>query len=203
MRLTRIKRKSRISQQAKTQALRIIGGEHRGRRLQFKSAEGLRPTSDRVRETLFNWLQPVISGARCLDMFAGSGLLGMEAASRGAAEVVFIEQHRATADQLRENVGKLGLSNTQLINADAFDSLADLQPFDMVFVDPPFHAGLLLRACEQLQSHHLLKPASRVYLESELAVEADELPPGWELIRSKQAGQVFYHLAIIQKDNPL
>jgi len=86
---------------AKTQTLRIIGGEYRGRRLEFKSAEGLRPTSDRLRETLFNWLQPVIAGARCLDMFAGSGLLGIEAASRGAAEVVFIDQVPADPAQIK------------------------------------------------------------------------------------------------------
>jgi len=180
----------------KTQTLRIIGGKYRGRRLEFRPAEGLRPTSDRIRETLFNWLQPVIAGARCLDMFAGSGLLGIEAASRGAAEVVFIEQHRDTANQLRDNISRLGLTNTQLINADVFNSLATLEPFDVVFVDPPFHAGLLSRACEQLHAFHLLKPSSRVYLESEQAVDADELPAGWELIRSKQAGQVYYHLAV-------
>lgn len=181
-----------------TQSLRIIGGKHRGRRLEFKTAEGLRPTGDRIRETLFNWLQPVIVGARCLDMFAGSGMLGIEAASRGANEVIFIEQHRDTASQLQQNISKLGLTGTRLIQGDALDGLArlDEHAFDIVFVDPPFSRGLLSKACEQLEIHHLVKPATRIYLESEQEVKPDELPSGWELVRSKQAGQVFYHLAI-------
>jgi len=179
--------------------LRVIGGKHRGRRLEFVSAEGLRPTSDRVRETLFNWLQPVIAGARCLDMFAGSGLLGLEAASRGATSVVFIEQQHDVASQLQDNINKLGLTDVHLIEGDAFDSLATLsgEPFDIVFLDPPFNKGLLSRACEQLQDNQLLKPEARIYLESEQPVKSDELPAGWELVRSKQAGHVFYHLACI------
>jgi len=182
----------------KAQSLRIIGGKYRGRRLEFISAEGLRPTSDRVRETLFNWLQPVIAGARCLDMFAGSGLLGLEAASRGAAEVVFIEQHRDVAGQLQNNINKLGITGARLVLGDAIDCLAMLggEPFDIAFLDPPFSKGLLNRACEQLQDNQLLKSAARIYLESEQPVKPDELPSGWELVRSKQAGQVFYHLAI-------
>ena len=183
---------------AQTQLLRIIGGKHRGRRLEFKSAEGLRPTGDRIRETLFNWLQPVIAGARCLDMFAGSGMLGIEAASRGAAEVVFIEQQDDAARQLQKNISKLDLTDTRLIQGDAFDSLVTLgeHAFDIIFVDPPFNKGLLIKACQQLEVHHLMKPATRVYLESEQEIKPDELPSGWELVRSKQAGQVFYHLAI-------
>jgi len=181
-----------------SQRLRIIAGRHRGRRLEFKSAEGLRPTNDRVRETLFNWLQPIIAGARCLDMFAGSGLLGFEAASRGAAEVVFIEQHRDTASQLQNNISKLGLTDVSVIQGDAFDSLARFneQAFDIIFVDPPFDKNLLGRACRQLETHRLVKPTTRVYLECEQEVNPDELPSGWKLVRSKQAGQVFYHLAI-------
>ena len=181
-----------------SQTLRIIGGKHRGRRLEFKSAEGLRPTSDRIRETLFNWLQPVIAGARCLDMFAGSGMLGIEAASRGAAEVVFIEQQRDVARQLQNNISKLGLIGVRCIQGDTFERLATLDEhaFDIVFVDPPFNKGLLSKACKQLEINRLVKPATRVYLESEQEVEPDELPSGWELVRSKQAGQVFYHLAI-------
>lgn len=183
---------------AQTQSLRIIGGKHRGRRLEFKSAEGLRPTGDRIRETLFNWLQPVIVGARCLDMFAGSGMLGIEAASRGADEVIFIEQHRDTVSQLQQNISKLDLTGTRLIQGDVFDSITRLEEraFDIVFVDPPFGKGLLSKACEQLVIHRLVKPATRVYLESEEEIKSDELPSGWKLVRSKQAGQVFYHLAI-------
>lgn len=181
---------------SQTQTLRIIAGEYRGRQLEFKPAKGLRPTSDRIRETLFNWLQPVIVGARCLDMFAGSGLLGIEAMSRGAAEVIFLEQDDATARQLQDNIRQLGLTNAQIIQADAFASLATLdRPFDVVFIDPPFHEGLLSKACEQLQHHQLVKTTSRIYLESEQVVNPDEIPADWELIRSKQAGRVFYHLA--------
>lgn len=178
----------------KAQTLRIIGGRYRGKHLRFKSAEALRPTSNRIRETLFNWLQPVITGSRCLDMFAGSGLLGIEAASRGAGEVVFIEKHHATIKQLRRNISELKLPNTQLIAADAFDSLTTMKPFDIVFVDPPFHMGLLMQACEQLHAHQLLKPAGRVYLESEQATSPEELPTGWDMTHSKRAGKVFYHL---------
>jgi 16S rRNA (guanine966-N2)-methyltransferase len=184
---------------ATKQSLRIIGGEYRGRRLEFIQSEGLRPTTDRVRETLFNWLQPVIQGARCLDMFAGSGLLGMEAASRGAGEVVFIEQQADVAERIASNIKQLGAASTRLIQANAIDALPDLQqPFDVVFVDPPFGTDLLATACRQLQEYQLVKPAGRVYLESERQIEVEELPAGWQLIRSKKAGHVYYYLATIE-----
>ena len=181
-----------------TQALRIIAGEYRGRRLDFKPAPGLRPTGDRARETLFNWLQPVIAGAHCLDMFAGSGLLGMEAISRGAADVVFIEQHKATAQQLQNNIDKLDVRNAHVVCGNAFERLADLdKALDVIFIDPPFKQDMLIKACQQLHASNLIKPSSSIYLESERQVKADDLPTDWQVIREKQAGQVFYYLVKI------
>lgn len=181
---------------ASRQSLRIIGGAYRGRRLEFVQAEGLRPTADRVRETLFNWLQPIIQGASCLDLFAGSGLLGFEAASRGAAEVVFVEQNPRAASQIQSNIDLLKLDNCRVINAGALDALLDMQqPYDVVFIDPPFGSDLLLVACEELHARQLLKAGGRVYMESEKTIDAGQLPTGWQLSRSKKAGQVFYYLA--------
>jgi 16S rRNA (guanine966-N2)-methyltransferase len=179
------------------QALRIIAGQHRGRTLTFTQVEGLRPTPDRVRETLFNWLQPVITGARCLDMFAGSGLLGIEALSRGAGEVVFIEQQKQSFARLQENIKQLELQNASILCGDAFSLIRSLEPaFDIVFLDPPFQRNLLPQAIEQLANSDLLKPSTRVYLESEAEITDKMLPDDWDMIRSKKAGQVFYHLAL-------
>ena len=178
------------------QSLRIIGGKHRGRALSFVQAEGLRPTPDRIRETLFNWLQPVISGSRCLDMFAGSGLLGLEALSRGAGEVVFIEQQKSAVTVLEDNISKLGLDNASVVSGDAFERIESFDhAFDIVFLDPPFHKGLLPRAMQRLSDCRLLKPSARIYIESEAVITDGDLPGGWEIIRAKKAGQVFYHLA--------
>ena len=181
-----------------SQTLRIIAGSHRGRKLLFPEAEGLRPTPDRVRETLFNWLQPVLAGANCLDMFAGSGVLGMEAASRGARRVVFIESQLVVANQLADNINTLGLGQTSLLKGDALDVLKSIEgeAFDIVFVDPPFHQDLVNKACRQLQQLNLLKPVARIYIESEKPISSDDLPAGWVLTHAKKAGQVFYHLAI-------
>ncbi|WP_455198974.1 16S rRNA (guanine(966)-N(2))-methyltransferase RsmD [Kaarinaea lacus] len=177
--------------------LRIIAGRYRGRTLLFNEAEGLRPTPDRIRETLFNWLQPVITGARCLDMFAGSGLLGIEALSRGASQVVFIESQKPALEQLRSNLDRLGEEKAMLLFGDAFAQVQTInQAFDIIFLDPPFHQGLLARAMSQLASSGLLTPAARVYLESEYEITDAQIPAGWEIIRAKKAGQVFYHLAV-------
>lgn len=177
--------------------LRIIGGMHRGRILKFIPADGLRPTPDRVRETVFNWLQPVIAGARCLDMFAGSGAMGLEALSRGAAEVVFVESQQATADQIQQHLHTLDAGNGYVYRQPASDFIRQAaSSFDVVFLDPPYGKGLLLASCEQLEKASLLSACARVYLESEFAVQQQQLPAGWELARAKQAGQVFYHLAV-------
>lgn len=176
--------------------LRIIGGRHRGRRLPVTDHQGLRPTTDRVRETLFNWLQPVITGARCLDLFAGSGALGLEAASRGAARVVLLERAAAVVRQLSRNAETLGEDRIEVVHTDALRWLEHVgQPFDVVFVDPPFADGLLEPACRSLERHQWLAPGALVYLEWSARLPLPTLPAGWELIRNKQAGEACYGLA--------
>ena len=176
--------------------LRIIGGRWRGRRLAFPEAGGVRPTPDRVRETLFNWLQTVVPGARCLDLYAGSGALGLEALSRGAGGVVFVERDRKLAAQLRSNLEALDAAGAEVVQRDA-ESYLNGPPrrFDLVFLDPPFRRGLLGPLCQRLARGGWLAPNARVYLECEAEADPPSLPPGWELLRSKKAGQVGYHLA--------
>jgi 16S rRNA (guanine966-N2)-methyltransferase len=178
--------------------LRIIGGRYRGRRLPIPNETGLRPTSDRVRETLFNWLAPVIAGARCLDAFAGSGALGFEAVSRGAGEVVLIEKSGAVARQLEANARRLGAEETHILCADALGWLEGSgPPFDIVLLDPPFAEALWAPAIERLARRGWLKPGSRVYLEAPVRIGFPDLPPGWDLVRDKTAGQVRFGLVIV------
>ncbi len=181
--------------------VRIIGGRWRGRRLPVPDLPGLRPTPDRVRETLFNWLGPVVEGARCLDLFAGTGALGLEAASRGAASVTLVESSRPAAAALRQHVQRLGQGVVEVVVAEA---LAWLQgsdrTFDIVLLDPPFGKGLLPRCCELLSQRGWLAPEAHVYMETELAEL--ELPESWRLIRSRKAGNVRYHLARISHRTP-
>ena len=178
--------------------VRIIGGCWRGRRLQFPRTQSLRPTPDRIRETLFNWLQFEIAGRRCLDLFAGSGALGFEALSRGAAAVVFVEHDPAAAGAIRTSVQRLG---SDLARVEAMDSFSFLArgcagtPFDVAFLDPPYHADCLGRACAALESGRWLAPGAFVYLEDDAARGVPRLPPGWTLLRSRKAGEVGYHLA--------
>lgn len=178
--------------------LRIIGGQWRGRKLRFADGEGLRPTTDRVRETLFNWLQPVIQGARCLDLFAGSGALGLEALSRGAREVVFIETNPRAIAALKENLTLLQAGNSRVIRGDALAFLdGSAEHFDVIFLDPPFRRDLLVPVLQRLANSGWLAPGAYIYLELESEEGVPELPEGWELLRSKQAGQVAYHLATV------
>jgi 16S rRNA (guanine966-N2)-methyltransferase len=174
--------------------LRIIAGRWRGRRLRFAPVPGLRPTPDRVRETLFNWLGPVIAGARCLDLFAGSGALGLEAASRGAGEVVLVDSHASVVDTLRQQLQQLDAGQVRLVQADAAVYLrGGGQPFDIVFLDPPFGEGLLEGIMQQLEEGGWLSADAWVYLEAERG-HVYELPPNWAVHRSKTAGQVAYSL---------
>lgn len=178
--------------------LRIIGGQWRGRKLRFADGEGLRPTTDRVRETLFNWLQPIIHGARCLDLFAGSGALGLEALSRGALEVQFIERNPRAVTMLQENLALLNADNGQVMQGDALAFLrGPARPFDIVFLDPPFRQDLLIPALTLLAQGNWLAPNARIYIELEAEEGEPHLPSGWELLRSKTAGQVAYHLAAV------
>jgi 16S rRNA (guanine966-N2)-methyltransferase len=171
--------------------VRIIGGRHRGRRLRFVPGAGLRPTPDRVRETLFNWLRDALTGARCLDLFAGSGVLGFEALSRGAASLLAVERHRAAAARLRENAALLGEAAVEVVHGDALKLLREppAQPFDLAFVDPPFGAGLLGEACARLERNGWLAPAALVYLEQDASRPWPPLPGNWCQQREGRAGQ--------------
>lgn len=188
-------RRSRGRRPGARNELRIIGGRWRGRRLSFLDAPGLRPTPDRVRETLFNWLQALIPGARCLDLYAGSGALGFEAASRGAGEVVMVERKPQVCARLRENARRLG-AEVNIVQACAQAYLrAAATPFDVVFLDPPFHQGLVAASLRALVEGGLVRPGGRVYIEAEAGLGEPPLPAGWTLLRSKRAGEVGYHLA--------
>ena len=177
--------------------IRIIGGSWRGRRVSFPDAPGLRPTPDRVRETLFNWLQLSIVGSRCLDLFAGSGALGLEALSRGARELVFVEKDQLSARALQAELQRLGgTPKARVMELGAARFLRTPgEPFDVVFLDPPFGVGALAEYVPLLDAGGWVKAGALVYLESERAAGAPLLPPHWELLKAKSAGEVGYHLA--------
>lgn len=175
--------------------VRIIGGRLRGRKLRFRDHEGLRPTGDRIRETLFNWLEPLISDARCLDLFAGSGALGFEAASRGAAQVVMVEQSPQVIQDLRANLSRIGAEGVTLVQAEALSWLERPGvPFDLVFLDPPFAAGLLEVCCTQLAARGWLRPGALIYLEADRDAGVPDLPDTWHWLHRKRAGEVAYGL---------
>jgi 16S rRNA (guanine966-N2)-methyltransferase len=177
---------------------RIIAGEWRGRRFSFPALEGVRPTGDRIRETAFNWLQPVIAGAHCLDLFAGSGALGLEAMSRGAGELVFVDRERRLLEAIEEHLSVLGRdSGYSCVCDDAADFLRGKpNQFDVVFLDPPFGTEQVSAMCRTLEEEDQLAPGARIYIESEAGVEL-ELPDNWQLLRSARAGNVGYHLAAV------
>jgi 16S rRNA (guanine966-N2)-methyltransferase len=178
--------------------IRIIGGRWRSRKLPVPEAVGLRPTPDRVRETLFNWLTPYLPGARCVDLFAGTGALCLEALSRGAGAVVMVEQSAAVAQGLRRNLATLGAQNAEVVCADALAFLAGApRVFDIVFLDPPFKSDLIARCAALLEPRGWVRAGSLVYVEAPRHLDALPVPPGWELLRSKRAGEVGYHLARI------
>ena len=173
--------------------LRIVGGSLRGSRLDVPDTPGLRPTSDRVRETLFNWLVPMIAGARCLDLFAGTGALGLEALSRGAARVDFVEADARLADNLRTNLTRLKQTAT-VHRADALQFVAiAAASYDLVFLDPPFAADLWTQAAQALETHARLAPRAWIYVESP-AGEIPLIPVGWAMHREGRAGAVRYAL---------
>ncbi len=176
---------------------RIIGGDWRRRRLSFPARPGVRPTGDRVRETLFNWLQAVIAGARCLDLFAGSGALGLEALSRGAGGVTFVDRDPVLVTAIEDHLRHLGgAGRARCVVADALAFLdAGGGPWDIVFLDPPFDAGLLAPAVARLDKG-LLAPEARIYLELAAAAPLPPLPAEWTLLRDARAGNVRYHLAL-------
>jgi 16S rRNA (guanine966-N2)-methyltransferase len=170
--------------------IRIIAGEYRGRRIKVASRPGLRPTPDRVRETLFNWLGQWLDAKSCLDLFAGSGALGFEAASRGAARVVMVENDRAAFSALEAARDKIGARAVELVRGDATEYLVHARErFDVVFLDPPFRQNALPTVLEQLEGR--LAKAARVYIESATPAEPG---PGWRELKRARAGQVSYQL---------
>jgi len=188
--------------------VRIISGQWRGRRVQVPDQPGLRPTSDRAREVLFNWLRERVHGARCLDLFAGTGALGLEAASRGAARVTLVERDRRLSESLRGLAGEWpGGEALDVVRSDAIAWLKrggaddsarfDLARFDLVFVDPPFDAGLHVDALRALADSGILEPDARIYVES----SARAAPPiaeddaDWRIVRDKRLGEVRMQLA--------
>lgn len=180
-----------------TNQLRIIGGEWRSRLISFPDIPGLRPTPNRVRETLFNWLQYDIPGSRCLDLYAGSGALGFEAASRGAKEVVQVEQDTNVCKALRENAAKLKASQISSIHADVLHFLTATkpEPFEIVFLDPPFGLNLVSQTCRLLENHNWLSDHALIYIEMESdKKQRDDFPVSWVCKKSKQAGEVSYQL---------
>lgn len=182
-----------------TQPLRIIGGQWRGRKLSFPAIEGLRPTGDRVRETLFNWLAPFLPGARCLDLYAGSGALGLEALSRGADYSLMLEKDSVAAKQLRTNLAQLDCERGQVQTEDSLVWLSrgpEGAPFDVVFIDPPFERQLWQASIDRLEQEGWLAPEAAVYVESgrEMALT---VPEHWRLHRDKTSGQVRYRLYFV------
>ena len=191
-----MKRRGAVTKEKPSQ-LRIIGGEWRGRKLSFHARPGLRPTSDRVRETLFNWLAPTIVGADCLDLFSGSGALGLEALSRGANYCDFVESDQLAAASIQGNLRLLGNSSPRgrVTTTDALKFMdAAQRHWDVVFVDPPFDSGIGTRTLEYLVSHDCLNHDSWIYFETRRS--APEAVPDslYTLYREKTAGDVLYRL---------
>jgi len=175
--------------------LRIVGGTWRSRKIRFPDAPGLRPTPDRVRETLFNWLGQDLEGLVCLDLFAGSGALGFEAASRGAKRVVQVERGAEVCAALKQNCERLQALVVQIVQKDVSRYLAGpTEAFDIVFLDPPFHEGLVEPCCQWLEERGWLADHALIYIEAEKEKILDHMPETWQLHRHKQAGGVGYHL---------
>lgn len=176
--------------------MRIIAGKWKRRRLEVVNVPGLRPTPDRVRETLFSWLGPRVEDSRCLDLFAGTGALGFEAASRGAKQVVMVEQDPIAVSVLRHGCAVLEAKEIEVVQADALEWLGCADgAFDIVFLDPPFGRYKVSELCLRIDRSRRLKPMAVVYLETGAEAPEPALPGGWRLLRSQRAGQVRYHLA--------
>jgi 16S rRNA (guanine966-N2)-methyltransferase len=180
-----------MSKSGKNNSVRIIGGDWRGRRLQVAEVPGLRPSGDRCRETLFNWLQPWTVAADCADLFAGTGALGFEAASRGAASVLMIEKHPLAQDVLRQSIEQLQAVQVRLLGGGAMSMLEDFKAdsFDIVFVDPPFDSNLAGLVMERLDRTGCVRRGGFVYIESP-AQKGVAPPPGWRVWRDQQMGEV-------------
>lgn len=185
-----------MRRRATPHAVRIIGGQWKRFRVPVPPHVGVRPTADRVRETLFNWLTPFIEGARCLDLFAGTGALGFEAASRGAREVYLVEQEASAVASLRSVCQELGASQLRIIHGEAMTWLeAPPITFDIVFLDPPYRHAMIAPVCRQLELGGWLGRGSLIYLEHARDEARFDLPRNWEISREATAGRVRYCLA--------
>lgn len=195
----RLKRKAKTRAAAGSNQLRIIGGQWRGRKLRFADAKGLRPTLDRVRETLFNWLQYDIVGARCLDLFSGSGALGLEALSRHAGEVVMLDTNPAAIKNIQQNLLQLGAENARLFNLDAREYLSQPQaiPFDIIFLDPPFNQQLLAPCIHLLETRQWLSRGALIYIEVEKNLGTPVIPDSWKMLKEKKTSQLAYYLMTV------
>ena len=174
---------------------RIIAGKWRGRKLDVPDVEGLRPTPDRVRETVFNWLQPYIGSSRCLDLFAGCGALGFEAASRGAMNVTMVELNSRVAKQLQENCITLSATQCKVERTTAQQFLSNNEnQYDLVFIDPPYQDNLWTEIAQNLVDSNTLSDDAVIYLECPGKADIPELPSQWDLIKEKKAGNMRYCL---------
>lgn len=175
--------------------LRIIGGEWRSRQIHFDDTPGLRPTPSRVRETLFNWLQTDVVNSVCLDLYAGSGALGFEAASRGAKRVLQVENNRLAHQKLRENTQLLAANQMQSVLMDVMQFLQQpVESFNLVFLDPPFGQNLVVTTTQLLEQKGWLSEFAKIYIEAEKKMHLQGLPDNWQLIKNKTAGEVGYYL---------
>jgi len=182
---------------SKKSSVRIIGGTLRGRKISFTEFEGLRPTLDRVRETLFNWLIADIHHATCLDLYAGSGALGIEAVSRGASSVILVDANRKVSDNLKENLKRLSIKSAKVINQKAEEFLnQNTQKFDLVFLDPPFEKGMLDSILEKIKPH--LFENALVYIEQENADSKIIFGDEWEVVKSKETSRFCYSLLTLK-----
>ncbi|PIZ05022.1 MAG: 16S rRNA (guanine(966)-N(2))-methyltransferase RsmD [Gammaproteobacteria bacterium CG_4_10_14_0_8_um_filter_38_16] len=179
----------------KPSELRIIAGQFRSRKIVFFEEDGLRPTHNRIRETLFNWLAPYIENSVCLDAFAGSGALGFEALSRGAKQVTFCDLSRNIIQVLKENATTLKITNADFIQGDFVKQNILQNKFDVVFLDPPFQKEALLPACEFIMTHQLLNPHAQLYLEfKKKSIDLSQLPKNWVIKKHKETGTIEYLL---------
>lgn len=181
-----------MAKTTQSKGIRIIAGQWRGRRLQVPDIPGLRPSGDRLRETLFSWLQMELVGARCLDLFAGTGALGFEAASRGASTVLMLEKHSLAVSQLEENVSKLKAENINILQTDSMAWLAQpqAQPFDIIFLDPPFSENWQQTSLQKILAGKLLAVGGMIYVESPVASTSPQVVAGLRKIKHKRVAQV-------------
>ncbi|MCO6538416.1 16S rRNA (guanine(966)-N(2))-methyltransferase RsmD [Gilliamella sp. ESL0232] len=184
-------------------SIRIIGGKWRGRKLSVLDKQGLRPTTDRIKETLYNWLMPVIHDSDCLDCFSGSGSLGFEAVSRGAQSVTLLEKDKQVAQLLSKNKQIIASNAIDIYHTDTLQWLnrPAVKQFDIVFIDPPFHQSLVAKTVNELENNNWLKPLAYIYIETEIQHDLTTyIPTNWRLHREKIAGQVHSYL-FIREDN--